>query len=323
MAKKILILGGARFHGWLLAQHYDELGYAVAVLNRGNFRPSYPPAIRQIKADRLNLRQLQAALSKESFDIIIDNNAYDAEHIDALLAIIHGNCQHYILTSTIALYLKHYADHKLKESEATGILEKYHPNIKRVALGKFRAEQALAKNPDQINYTALRLPNVFGEGDFAHKLSYFYYRLREGKVLLEEEIREFNLIYVRDIIKVFDKVVENPRCFGKAINCVDPKAYTYQDFFSAIYRDLYSAEKILLAPAKQAWENHYLLPFAWHPPVDTGLMKALLGHIEFTPIEEWGPRTLQWERENFPHIPDDKEYQQNRKIELDLIKTFR
>jgi 2,4-dienoyl-CoA reductase-like NADH-dependent reductase (Old Yellow Enzyme family)/radical SAM superfamily enzyme YgiQ (UPF0313 family)/nucleoside-diphosphate-sugar epimerase len=303
--RKILILGGARFHGFQLAEHFAKIGEEVYVLNRGNFRKDYPFEVHHILADRNDKIALKKALEGYNFDIVIDNNGYNANQVNDLLEILQGKCRHYIFTSSAAVYLRVSSTNGLKEEEADGILKGfYSPDIKPYAVNKFLAEQAIQNSPYNINYTIVRFPNIFGEGDFARKLASLYERLKyHEKLFLEEENKGFSLIYVKDIARVFSKILGNERCFNKIINIADPRIYTYDNFFKTIYQDLYSENKIVLKKAEKIWEEKKSAPFAWGPVLDTHLSTKLLGEIDYTPIEIWGKKTLSSELETNKNTP--------------------
>lgn len=298
MSKKILILGGARFHGLRLVEHFSKKGEEVYVLNRGNYRSCYSPNVKHITADRNNSGQLKKIFKNLTFDVIIDNNGYNDSQIKSSLELL--KCKHYIFTSTIAVYLKLCSEKKIKEEEARGVQDGfYSPAINGYSLGKLAAEECIRRNHSNINYTIVRLPNIFGEHDFAKKLTYFYNKLKSNeKIFLENEIKGFNLLYVEDVPKIFELIVQNENCYGKTINFGDPKIYTYNEFFNIIYGELYSKEKIILLPANEIWEKGKSIPFAFGPIIDTSLSEKLIGKIDYTQLHSWGKKTLKWELEN-------------------------
>lgn len=309
MSKKILILGGARFHGFQLAETLSKKGEEVYVLNRGNFRTKYPFQVRRIIVDRNDKNLLKKALEGYNFDVVIDNNAYNANQVIDLLEILQGKCDHYIFTSSAAVYLKLSSTRGLKEKESDGIQKGfYSPDIKEYATNKFFAEQAIKNNPYGIPYTIIRLPNIFGEGDFTKKLAYFHEKLKGNeKLFLAKEVRGFSLIYVKDVIKIFSKILGNKKCFNKIMNIADSKVYNYDDFFKIIYKSLYSKNKIILEKAEKIWEEKKAIPFTWGPTLDTNLSQKLLGKINYTPLEIWGEKNSKFGIETNKNVNSDSD----------------
>ncbi len=324
MHKKILVLGGARFHGFLLAEHFASLGNEVSVLNRGKYRTDYPKNIKHLVADRGNTDQLKEILNKEHFDVILDNNAYNSSQIESFLKCMKNRDNHYIFTSTIATYLTHSSEYKLREEEATGIQKGlFSPEVRGYALDKLKAEKYLEENSDSLNYTILRLSNIFGEGDFKRKLLFFHNQLKNnGKIVLERGVTGFNIINVDDLINVFERVVGNENCFGKTMNVAAPRIYNYQEFFSEIYED-FNQNNLLLVPEEKLWDMKYFLPFEWCCMVDTSLSEKLTGKIDYKPIENWIKTSLEWEIKNSKIENKNPENIRMRELELKLINEFK
>mgnify|MGYP001582266727 CR=1 FL=1 len=293
---KGLILGGARFHGYLLAKYFSEKGDEVYVLNRGNFRNNYPLKIKQIIADRNNSQQLKNALEGFKFDYVIDNNAYTPMQIEIFLNIMKDRIRHYVFTSTASVYLNFFSDKSLKENESDGIKKGFiSPDIENYGTNKYLSEMKIKEY--DINYTILRLPNIFGEGDFAGKLTYFNERFKDKrKVLVEQESNFFSLVYAGDLPEIYDLVLKDEKCFNKVINIADPEPCDYDSFFSSISND-YSKKNLLFLSAEKIFELGYSKSFYMGPIVDVSLAKELLNPV-FTPINIWGKRTLEWEKNN-------------------------
>ena len=325
MPERILMLGGARFHGLQLAERLASAGNEIYVLNRGKHNKHYNRRIKHLIVDRNNARQLKVVLNGLCFDAVIDNNAYNAAQIEKMLDSLRGRCGHYIFTSTAAVYLALSSDHRLREEEAKGVLNgPYSPVVKDYGLNKFAAEETLRKKYNNFNYTIIRFPNIFGVGDFLGKLSFFYHRFRDGgKILLEKEVGRFSLIFAKDAVRVMSAVVNNEKCFGKTINVADLATYNYEQFFSTVFGDLYSPAKVVFMPARDMWDARYFLPVAWGPMVDTSLLRNLFDDIDFTSLNAWGRLTLEWELGRFRNRSSEPEFALTRERELNLMhKNF-
>ena len=220
-----LILGGARFHGYLLAKYFSEKGDEVYVLNRGNFRNNYPLNIKQIIADRNDSQQLKNALEGFKFDYVIDNNAYNPLQIEIFLNIMKDRIGHYVFTSTTSVYLNFFSKEFLKENEAKGIKKGFiSPDIENYGTNKYLSEMKIKEY--DINYTILRLPNVFGEGDFAGKLTYFNERFKDqGKVLFEQESKKFSMVYAGDLPRIYDLVLKEFKRGKKSTPVILPENF--------------------------------------------------------------------------------------------------
>ncbi len=324
MPRKILILGGARFHGYQLAEYLSGSGNEVYVLNRGNYKQDMDSDINHLIADRNNIDNLKAVLSDKQFDAVIDNNAYNPQQINVALNLLSDKCEHYIFTSTVAVYQTLSSRNKLKEGDASGISDTpYTPGVKEYGLNKLAAENALVRGAERLNYTILRFPNIYGEGDFAGKLSYFYYRLMNGgKVLIVDEVKKFSIIYVKDVIRSFGTVLLNIKCYGKTLNIADPEEYNPDSFFRNVYGGMYSPDKIITMPAQDMWNKGYSYSFPWSSVLDTSLYEGMAGDFKYTSLNRWGKGALEWEIKHFGDRSLDADFARQREVELRLIKEY-
>lgn len=301
---KILLLGGARFHGFYLAQFLASKGYDLYILNRGRTRSSYPFPAHWLVADRNDQKQLKQVLADHTFDCVIDNSGYTGEQVTKLLQVIKERSSHYIFVSSTAVYQRLTADEPVDENNGfcTGngfFSEKILP----YALGKRAAEIEVMKST--CPWTIIRFPNIFGEGDFAGKLTYFYKRFASGRrLLLEAEVNMFSLIYVHDAVSILAASLANQELFGAIFHAAARKVYSYDDFFSEVFGPLYRPDLLIKRSATKICGAGFNLPFAWGPPLDLGNSEELLGMLPCTALADWGPRTVAWELEHdFGGIP--------------------
>ena len=98
--------------------------------------------------------------------------------------------------------------------------------------------------------------------------------------------------------------------------------YDYDEFFYSIYGDLYTPNKIVLIQAERMWEAGYWLPFHWGPVLDTSLSEELLNGVVFTPLANWGRKTLKYELEKFKDMNVNSEFIKRRNIESKLIEKL-
>lgn len=321
MPQRVLILGGARFHGYQLAQALVKDGHDVYVLNRGQFRQDYPKGIKHLKADRNNTAQIQSVLGKLTFDAVVDNNGYNPMQIAAVTPVLADRCGHYVFVSTAAVYMAFNSDHELKESEASGHLATiFSPRVYEYALNKFRAEEFIRENLTELPHTIIRFPNVFGPGDFLGKLAYFETRLLDGRpILLESDIKRFSLISAADAVRIIMATIGNPACFSKTFNAADPDLYDLTQFFKTIWPDFYDPDRIKYLPAALQWAAGYFLPLAWGPALDTSVMMETLDHPIFNPLVSWAQQARAWERQHFGNRSTQDQFLTDRNLELELL----
>lgn len=320
MAVKALILGGTRYHGLILARSLALNGVEVSILNRGRYRSSYDFPVTHLLADRNSKDEITKVIGNKTFDVIIDNNAYNPEHVAAITEIIKNRCAQYIFTSSTAIYLKHNCEVPVSESSTGNDPDPlFDPKVVAYARNKLNTEEAL-KNIRGDRVTVLRFPNIFGEGDFLGKLRFFYERIKDGKgIILESEISKFSLIYIDDVINTFEKVILNEKCFGGTFNVSGEVNFSYEDFFEAIFGESFLEKNIIKVPTEVLRQNNYALPFAWSIPVSLDKIRTAI-KVPYTPISKWGVKALSWELGNLP--PPTPEFYNVRSKEIEFLRSF-
>jgi nucleoside-diphosphate-sugar epimerase len=76
--RQSLVVGGMGFLGRRIAEALRQAGDQVAVLTRGQ-RPA--DGFELLEADRRDAAGLQAALAGRTFDVVVDNVAFDAHDV--------------------------------------------------------------------------------------------------------------------------------------------------------------------------------------------------------------------------------------------------
>ena len=319
MPYNILILGGSRFHGYLLAEQLNSAGHSVTVLNRGNFRTEWPDGVRHIRADRNNIAELRERLAQNAFEIVFDNNAYNSQQVSLLAETLPESVQQYVLTSTSAVYMRHVSATGLCEDAADASCDAlFHPQVVSYARNKLAAEAAVRHHFPDI-HTILRFPNIFGAGDFAGKVQYFDLRLADGKgILLEDDAEPFSLIWVDDAVRAMLCCIDDEQSRATTLNVADPRPHSYDELFESIFHANYAPQMLVRAPTPWLRERDFRLPFAWSTMLD-GSKTAHWG-LSFSPPSSWGPEARDWSRTNPGSTM--QHYHAQRPGELALIAEF-
>ncbi len=319
MGKRILIFGGARFHGYLLGERLLASGHAVSVLNRGQYRRSYPAGITALAADRNDPRTLAEVLQGRVFDVVIDNNGYQPAQIECALDSLAEPPEHYLFISSAAVYRQLTSKTPLPEEAFHEAPDpRFDLAILPYADGKRACEQLLQARLPHTS-TIIRFPNIFGHGDFAGKLRFFAERLRDSQgILLEEEVTHTSLVYVDDAVIFIQAVVERAVGKGQTLNVCPPTGVIILDFLSAVFGPAIR-DKFRLIPAHELRAKGCSLPFAWGPVLSTARAEHLFP-ITWTPVTRWGPSSLAWEETHLP--PPNASFRSAREREVALIRSL-
>ncbi len=232
----VLVLGGTRFFGKTLVEQLVSAGHAVTVLSRGKLPP--PAGARHLVVDRTDPAALAAALAGRSFDVVLDNVAMTAAHVNAALDALGDRAGHYVLTSTASVYSDFAHGRVWRESDLdVAELERPMLDADPYTRGKRAAELVLWKRErSKVPFTIVRPGFVVGPHDHKRRMQFFLLRLRDGgPVLVPSGAGEiFQLAWHADVARAIARVLGDPARFERAYNLVGLELFTYPTLVRAL-----------------------------------------------------------------------------------------
>ena len=180
---KILIIGGNRFVGKLVAQKLLN-NYDVTVINR---KGTGPDGCTILKGDRNNNLKFIDKLKDIKFDIVIDMCLYNLEQCFLIDKLFTGKVSKYIFISSIASKMKGFGEY---------------------GINKKKCEKYLKSLP--IPYVILQPTYIIGRDDHTSRLTYYI-----DKILNNEKIsidgkgnKIINFIDAEDMCDIICKLVD-------------------------------------------------------------------------------------------------------------------
>ncbi len=217
----VLVMGGNRYIGLQLVEELVEQGHDVTVLN--SHETVLPAGVRRIHGNRHEAGVLEALLLplRDRFDAVFDNTAYTPQHLAPMIAIFRGRVQHFIFTSSIAVYEMTQAQ-PVDETAAVG-RDAATALYGAYAAGKVHCEALLAEEyaSNGLPFTALRVTHTCGPMSPAvSREPGTFKRLEDGRPLLiagkVEAIVHF--IHTRDAARAMVAVLGKPQAAGQIYN---------------------------------------------------------------------------------------------------------
>lgn len=227
---KVLIIGGNRFVGYLLAWRLLARGDEVTLLNRGTLPDPFGDRVKRLKVDRTQA-EFTRVLDGQRFDATVDFAAYELRDARVVIDSLGDRVGHYVFISTGQVYLvREGVDVPSKESDYEGplmarpddeaTLKEWEYGVKKRA-----CEDALADAAKSgFTSTRLRLPMVNGERDYYHRIESYLWRILDGgPVLLPGGGTEVaRHVYGMDVAIAIANLLRDERTFGQAYNlCQD------------------------------------------------------------------------------------------------------
>ncbi|WP_325892838.1 NAD-dependent epimerase/dehydratase family protein [Grimontia sp. NTOU-MAR1] len=325
---KVLVVGGSAFFGVDIVNALLKIKADVTVLNRGNHTQDYIGKVTHLRADRTNLQELKQVLKGQSFDILIDNIAFNAADVRQLVSSLDSRVGHYILTSTCAVYHDHGAfDMPVKEENASaedpdvGLLQKryglspvgvagYPEGVFAYGRDKLAAEHEVMASG--IHYTILRLPNVMGPRDTSQRITFYLSRLLDEQplILTNGGLQLLQPVFSFDVAKAYVTSATSPQAVNQVFNLAQHIAFRLVDWLLLCCQELGRTprfvsipEQVLDARLKEYGENAtFTSPFL----MNTEKARLKLG-FKPTPVEIWTKTITDWFKTVGPVDMPDRE----------------
>jgi nucleoside-diphosphate-sugar epimerase len=225
----VLIIGGNRFVGALLAWRLVARGDRVTLFNRGTLPDALGDRVERTRGDRTT-GDLARAVAGRRFDAVVDFAAFTGEDTRGAVAALGGSVGHYVLVSTGSVYVvREGCPRPSREADYEGpVVACPESDVEswRYGTGKRAAEDALVEawQASQFPSTRLRIPVVNGERDYHRRAEEYLFRILDGGPVIVPDgggtaVRH---VYGLDVAIAIAKILGDERTFGQAYNyCQD------------------------------------------------------------------------------------------------------
>jgi nucleoside-diphosphate-sugar epimerase len=173
--------------------------------------------------------------------------------------------------------------------------------------------ERVVMSDENLPGTILRLPMVYGPGDYQHRLFSYLKRMDDNRpaILLDEVEARWRWThgYVENVAGAIALAVTNERAAGHIYNVGEPLTFTMAEWVGKIGQAAGWQGRIVLVPRGRLPE-----PLRWginaeqDIVVDSTRIREELGYEEPVDLDEALRRAVAWERANPPREVDPKEY---------------
>jgi nucleoside-diphosphate-sugar epimerase len=321
---RILIIGGTRFMGPIVVRLLHEQGHEITVFHREKSQIELPEGVREILGDRRSLSAAAGQLRPVKPDVVLDMIPAIEQDAIELMRTFKGIAQRVVAISSQDVY-RAFGRVNLKESgplelppitEDSPLRENLYPyrgEQPRAAddplrwqddYDKILVERAIMSEPE-LPGTVLRLPMVYGPGDYQHRMFYILKRMDDNRpaILLDELEAQWKWThgYVDNAAAAIALAVTDDRAVGHIYNVGEPFTFTWAEWVGKIAEATGWRGKIVTAPRGT-------LPgplcnginAEQHIVVDSSRIRQELGYTERIDIDEAIRRTIAWERTHPP-----------------------
>lgn len=317
---RILIIGGTKFIGPYVIQALHEKGHEVIVFNRGKTIHSFPFQVSSIQGDRTELLSYKDKILAFAPDVVIDMIPYSENDAKLLANVFRGHIQRIVVISSCDVYRaydrlwKVFTDKLIPMplDEASDLRENFFPYRKIMGsqpddwsyhYEKILVENTIRSYPD-INSTILRLPMVYGQGDYSRIYPYLKRMDDNRPVLLDENksVWRFCRGYVVDIANAIVLSALDTRSGNRIYNVGEIDAYSELEWIQQIGKIAGWKNKIIKLP-------HDKLPLHLKEPsldwkqdltINTQRIRDELNYRELYSNEDSMRMSIDWLRTHVP-----------------------
>lgn len=320
---RVLVLGGTHFIGPPVVRRLVGLGHEVAVFHRGQTETSLPQNVKAFHGNREQLGDHLADFRAYEPEVVLDTLAMTEWDAEAVMATFSGLARRLVVLSSGDVY-RAYGRLIQQDpgppdptplTEASPLRDKLYP-YREYAEGpddmqyhydKILVERVVMALPDLLPATVLRLPMVFGPGDYQHRLFGYLKRMDDKRpfILLAEDWAKARALrgYVEDMAEATALCVTREEAANRVYHAAYQENFSEETWLSMVAETVGWKGNVIKVPNQELPEglqHHMDMRQDWS--VNSSRIRQELGYREVVPLNEAVRRTVAWERANLPEI---------------------
>jgi nucleoside-diphosphate-sugar epimerase len=311
---RVFVVGGTGFIGPFVVARLANLGHHVAVYHRGSHEARLPYGVEHIHSPLAEppIVAFPPVATSLAWDVVLAMAPLGAADARALMDAFRGVARRVVALSSGDVYRAYGIFCRLEEgpaeagplSEDAPLRTVLYPYRNASSLPdhlrdyeKLEVERAVTGDSD-LRGTVLRLPAVFGPGDWQHRFGGILESIESsGAVTLGESYAQWRCThgYVEDVAQAVVLAVLHERARGKTYNVGEDPTPTVAERAAAFARAAGGSGEVVVrpdaeapAPVKGCFEQDIVY--------DTTRIRRELDWSETVPSDEAWRRTVEWER---------------------------
>jgi nucleoside-diphosphate-sugar epimerase len=318
---RILVLGGTHFIGPWAVRRLADRGHEVAVFHRGRTDADLPSSVRRLHGDRARLSDFAGDFRQFAPDVVLDMVPCTEQEGKTLVELFTGMARRIVAISSGDVYRAYDRFRRADPgppdpaplTEDSPLRDRLYPYRDKAkgpedfaySYEKILMERAVMGAPETLPATVLRLPMVYGPGDYQHRLFPYVRRMDDGRpaVLLSEGMASWRGLrgYVEDMGEAIALCVVSEQAAGRTYHVADRQNHTEAEWVQRLANAIGWKGKAVVLPEDRMPEHlrtDYDFSQDWS--LDSSRIRAELGYAEPTLLEEALQRSVAWERAHPP-----------------------
>jgi nucleoside-diphosphate-sugar epimerase len=321
---RILIIGGTRFVGPPLVRRLHDQGHTLWLFHRTPSHIDLPPDVQHIRGDRYYLADYIDAFRAAQPAVVIDMIPLTEADARAVMWLFKGLAERVVALSSQDVYrafgrvngFEPGPPDPVPLTEDSPLRERFYPYRNETPRAsddpfhwlddyeKILVERAVMNVPD-LPGTVLRLPMLYGPGDYQHRLWTYLKRMgdRRPALLMNEQLSRWRWTrdYVENVATAVALAATDPRAAGRIYNLGEYPTLSIKEWIREIGQVAGWDGRVVTAPDYQLPEElKSRAGLEQHLDVDSSRIRYELGFVPPVAREEALRRTIAWERANPP-----------------------
>lgn len=316
---KVLIIGGTRFIGPYVVRRLVDLGHNVMIFSRNRNCQSLPNGVWHFWEERKALHSFRHEFINWKPDTVVDMCAYTEEQARGAMAALKGVCGRVVLISSCDVYrgwdrfFLRTGSNALERTPFTEdsplrdnfYLRRAHAKDQsdiEYDYEKILVERAMSSDPG-LPCTILRLPAVYGPGDYRRRLFGVVKRIADKRpfILIDAASAKWMWTcgYVENVACAIALAAVDERSKNRVYNVGENFALTQAEWIMCVGRAMRWRGMILPLDGSQMPEqlqDSQPKDFGQHLTMDTNRIRRDLGFVEQVPFEQGLAKTVEWLR---------------------------
>lgn len=317
---RTLIIGGTGFIGRHVVHKLFSEGHEVVVFHRGKTQPDLPRDVEYVHGDRDRLIDYSSQLHATKPDVILDMMISTEEQARALVDLFADYDARIVMISSADVYRAYNRLFRREPgppdptplAEDAPLREQLYPyrdldvdlDYASDAYDKIPAERQIFDHP-RLSGVVLRLPMVFGPGDYLHRLYPYVRRMADKRlaIILQQGNAGWRAPrgYVENVAAAIALAAVQEKHTAHIYNVAMADQPTEAEWVRLIAETMGWTGQIIVVPKDQLpqeMQQDYAFEQDWH--LDSSRIRHQLGYKEAVALDEALRRTVQWELANPP-----------------------
>lgn len=319
---KVLLIGGTGLTGPSAAAWLRDRGHSVTVFHRG--KTPTPEGVETITGERQRLGDYRPELERRKFDVVVDFIVTSGSQATQLMETFRGITGRVVALSSMDVYRAmgvlrgtepgplqpvpvtedsdlrtkpHYSPEELKMVRQ--FLPYFDDDYEKIAVEK------CVLSDRELPATVLRLPMIYGPGDYIHRFHYLLKRMDDSRsvIIFSDDVAAWRTPrgYAENVGEAIGLAATSERAAGRIYNISEPEAFTELEWAKKIAKAVDWQGEFVVLPRERAPKHlRYPRRIEQHLAASSTRIREELGYRETISVDEGIRRTIPWERANPP-----------------------